>query len=313
MSIKGKLLVILTLTILGVYPVKGQEKDSLEVLRAKRLQFHALSAGIYAGTFMVLNAAWYKDYPKSDFHWINDWKGWNQIDKGGHAVGGYFVTADVLYPSYRKLGYNKNTSAIMAMGVAFTYMGTIELLDGFSEEWGASWSDIVANTAGITLAGTQALLWDEQRAFLKFSSWQVEYPNDPPLLARTEELFGTGFFEQRLKDYNGITLWLSVNPSTFMRINSNFPKWLCFAAGYGAAGMFGARGNTWTDAQGDHFDYSHIPRTRSLYFSPDIDFTRLPIKGKAWKYIGPLLNVLKFPAPTLELNSGELYFHPILF
>lgn len=305
-------LLIAFVLLCGCLHAQQADQDSIQRLKLKRTKFHLASAGVYAGTFLVLNDLWYKGHPRSAFHFIDDGQGWLQIDKAGHAVGGYYISAGVLYPSYRSLGYSQTMASFLSMGVSFTYMATIELLDGFSEEWGASWPDIAANTAGIALAGSQSLLWDEQRAFLKFSSWTVEYPNDPALLARAEELYGTGFLEQRMKDYNGMTLWLSVNPGAFLSEDAKYPKWLSWAVGYGATGMYGAMGNTWR-IEDQVFDYRHIPRERQWYLSPDIDFTRLPINWKPWKHIAPLLNVFKFPAPALELRSGELYFHPLFF
>ena len=49
------------------------------------------------------------------------------------------------------------------------YMLPIEIMDGFSEAYGASWSDVVANAAGAALSGAQLLAWHQIRIHPKFS------------------------------------------------------------------------------------------------------------------------------------------------
>jgi hypothetical protein len=36
------------------------------------------------GALVGLNQLWYADYPRSDFHFINDNAEWLQMDKAGH-------------------------------------------------------------------------------------------------------------------------------------------------------------------------------------------------------------------------------------
>ena len=42
-----------------------------------------------AGILLSLNQLWYADYPKSDFHFINDNAEWLQMDKAGHVFSSY--------------------------------------------------------------------------------------------------------------------------------------------------------------------------------------------------------------------------------
>ena len=48
--------------------------------------------------------------------------------------------------------------------------------------------------------------------------------------------------QQVLKDYNGQTYWLSANIWSFNK-ESNFPRWLNVAFGYGADGMLYGENN----------------------------------------------------------------------
>ena len=42
-------------------------------------------AAIGTATLIGLNQVWYADYPRSDFHFINDNAEWLQMDKVGHV------------------------------------------------------------------------------------------------------------------------------------------------------------------------------------------------------------------------------------
>jgi hypothetical protein len=49
----------------------------------------------------------------------------------------------------------------------------VEVLDGFSSEWGASSGDIIANASALLVS--QELLWKEQRITPKFSFHTTQY------------------------------------------------------------------------------------------------------------------------------------------
>src|SRR6185295_5087521 len=87
------------------------------------------------------------------------------------------------------------------------YQTTIEVLDGYSKEWGFSVGDFAANTAGSLLVVSQELAWDEQRIVLKYGFQKSKYARYRP------NLLGSNLRESLLKDYNGQTYWLSVNPA----------------------------------------------------------------------------------------------------
>ena len=46
----------------------------------------------YGGSFVLLNEAWYKDYPRSSFHTYNDAGEWKQMDKIGHGWTAYTLS-----------------------------------------------------------------------------------------------------------------------------------------------------------------------------------------------------------------------------
>src|SRR5690606_17409670 len=112
-------------------------------------------------------------------------------------------------------------------------------------------------------------------------------------------LLGKNVYTQILKDYNGQRYWLSVNPSTFMKQETKFPKWLNFALGYGAFGMIGAHHNnkTYKDTSGNIITLSSFDRERRFYVSLDVDLTRIKTKSKFLRAVFQTLNIVKIPAP----------------
>lgn len=269
----------------------------------------ALHAGIYTGAMLVLSQAWYADYPHSNFHTFNDNGEWLQVDKVGHAWTAYQISRASM-ASWKWAGLTPKQQAWVGGLAGATFQTVIEVLDGFSAEWGWSWGDFAANCFGSGLLISQQLAWKEQRISFKFSFHKMNY-DDPMLNDRSDSLFGTSLPERALKDYNGQTYWLSANLRSFFP-KSNIPAWLNVSFGYGATGMFGGYENKW-DEGGSTIDRTDIPRERQFYLAPDIDFTRIKTKSKFLKSVFFVLNALKMPAPALMLSNGKLKVYAIYF
>lgn len=265
----------------------------------------------YGATLFALYNTWYKDYPQSGFHTFNDWPEWKQVDKVGHLFSAYTESRGSM-EAWRWTGMERKKRIwIGGMSGAF-YQTVIEVLDGFSTEWGWSWADFGANILGSGALVAQELAWDEQRIKFKFSFHKKNY-SDPTLDQRSNVLFGKSLAERSLKDYNGQTYWASITLKSFFK-NSNLPEWLSFSVGYGAEGMFGGRENIGKDDNGNiTFNRPDIKRFRQWYIAPDIDLSRIKTKSKALRFLFSFLNALKFPAPTLELSDGKLKGHIIYF
>lgn len=247
-----------------------------------------------------LNQLWYADYPQSNFHTINDSGEWLQMDKFGHVFSSYQVGrvgADLLAWS----GVSERDQLIYGSTLGFAYLGVVEVFDGFSEEWGFSWTDILANAAGTSLYVGQQLLWKEQRITLKYSFHQTHYAVQNP------DKLGDGWTEEFLKDYNGQTYWLSVNLHSFFK-ESEVPKWLNVAFGYGAEGMLTGENESVNN------NLITQDRRRQFYFSLDVDLSRIQTKSHFLKTIFSIFNVLKVPFPTVEFTEKNGFrFHGIYF
>jgi hypothetical protein len=267
-------------------------------------------AALWTGSFIALNKAWYADYPKESFHLFNDWSEWQQMDKVGHAWTSYHLSrfsADM----WRWTGI-KDKKAVWFGGISgVAYLSVIEILDGFSAEWGFSTGDMLMNVAGAGLFVSQELGWKEQRVQLKMSYYPYTYaPEDQ---ARAIDLFGQSAIEKILKDYNAQTYWLSANIHSFFP-DSRIPRWLNLAVGYNARVMLGGTENIWTDEAGNTIDRTEIERYRRFFLSVDVDLTKIPVRNKFLRSVFSVVNMIKVPAPALEWDSrGKFTGHWFYF
>lgn len=273
--------------------------DSLHKSRRNAV---VISETALAGVALVgLNQLWYADYPKSDFHTINDNAEWNQMDKIGHVFSSYHLgklSSDALQWS----GVSRKNRLIYGATSGFVFLTAVEVFDGFSSQWGFSYGDLAANAGGTALYVSQELLWKEQRVIPKFSFHTTEYASARP------NTLGTTFSEQLLKDYNGQTYWLSANLYSFFP-KSKIPKWLNVAVGYGAEGMI-----TGQDELVNTVFFTQKERTRQFYLSFDADLTKIKTQSHVLKTIFSLVNTIKIPAPTFEIKSaGGTKFHFLYF
>ena len=334
---KAKLFLVFPLVLL-LYKSKAQSDTLPQPIKLhffepapsfNKARFWTLSSiGLvgYTGITIGLDQAWYANYPRSNFHSFDDWKGWRQMDKIGHAMTGYFESkwaGDLFHWA----GLSNDQAAWVGFGTGMLFQTTLEMLDGFSEQWGFSWGDMGFNLIGGGLYLGQELLWQEQRILLKMSTHRPAYSTAPILSSnglattsineRAAALFGTSPPELFFKEYNGQTLWLSVNIASFMKNRPHGfpPPWINVAVGYGIENVFGAESNTWEDALGNSFSApDSYQRHSQFYLSLDIDFERIPTKHKWLKTIFGILNIFKVPFPTLEINTlGEVRFHPFYF
>lgn len=276
--------------------------DSLSVFKKRKLVLGFSTLAVTSSSIIYLNQAWYAKYNTSNFHFFNDINEWCQLDKCGHTFTNY-QTARLMMEAMNWAGYSDKKQILIGGLSGFTYMTAVEMMDGFSDGWGFSWGDMAANFLGTGMAIGQKIAWNKQRIQLKFMYHTSSYPQYNP------SLLGKNLSERVLKDYNGQTYWLSINPSSFMKHENKFPKWLNVAFGYGANGMLNAHYNKFLviDENGNVINFD---RYRQFYFSLDADLTRIKTKSKVLKSIFSVINIIKIPFPNLELSENKIKFNP---
>jgi len=317
-----KIFLFLIISLSFVLPVKAQQvivsnadsvvHNNVSFSKNNNRKWLVGSASVvaYAGSLIALNEAWYQQYPKSAFHLLNDNGEWLQVDKAGHMWTAY-NTARATTAAWRWAGLPEKKAVWLGSLSGFSYMTVIEFLDGHSAEWGWSWGDMAANFTGAALFASQQLGWKEQHIQYKFSTHYISY--EPDLQLRADNLFGNSLPERLLKDYNAQTYWFSFNIHSFLP-QSNIPKWLNIAAGYGAEGMYGGYENIAYDKNGNIiFNRTDINRYRQWYVAPDIDLTKIKTNSKVVRTLLTALNAFKIPAPALEFSNGKVKGHWLMF
>lgn len=295
-SLSNKKALFFFITCLFAYTGQAQFllTDSIHYQPKKITKLSIAAGAVYGASMFVLNEAWYQENKREDFHFFNDAEEWKQVDKAGHFYSAFYLSA-LSAQAINQCGVKARKSALLGSLSGFVVLSSIEIFDGYSEAYGASVSDLLANAGGSVFYWWQQYHWQELRIQPKFSFHRTAFaPLRPSLL-------GDNLATEILKDYNGQTYWLSADMDKFVR----FPKWLNLAVGYGAHNMLYAQEAT--NAMNGYDAY------RQYYLSIDFDLTAIKTNSSFVKILIKALSVVKLPAPALEMNKKGFKFHPLYF
>ena len=281
---------------LSLHPNSSNSFSNYKINESKKRNLIIIESSLYAGALISLNQLWYKNYPKSSFHFINDNKSWLQMDKLGHFTTSYYVGV-LGIKSYKWAGFSERQSIWLGGMTGTFFQSAIEILDGFSNEWGASSGDLLANSLGSFLAISQDLHWSEQKFMIKYSFKPSDISNS------NTDLFGDSFIQKTLKDYNGQNYWLTFNINNVFKTDFKlFPSWLNLALGHGANNMYS-----------ENNSINNQKKYRQFLISLDINTNKLNISNKYLRSFLDLFGFIKIPMPTLEISNGNLKFHNFYF
>ena len=277
--------------LLWSFPCFSQNDTISESKSTKKWLVPTLATTSYTGGMIFLYKTWYKNEDQTSFHFFNDNKQWNQLDKFGHSYTAYQL-GRIGYHTAKHLNYSEK-QALWTSTVGFWMMFPIEIFDGFSPTYGASYGDLIANGTGSLLFLSQQMAFKEQRIQFKFSFYPTAYSNQRP------NTLGENLPTKIIKDYNGQNYWLSSSPFLWQnkskRNESTFPKWLAFSVGYGAEDML--YGN---EIQNNENGYQS---SRTFYFSLDVNWEQLKTKRKGLRLLFSVLNSIKVPFPAIHYNT----------
>jgi len=252
-----------------------------------------VSLGVYVVLVGALAYAWYSKQWGSTFRFFNDAAEWKQMDKFAHFFWAFHIAA-VASRLLTWARLNPPTCAVAGTLMSLVFVSSIELLDGFSESYGASVFDVIANTLGCAAFLAQRIFWSKINIWPKFSFHPSGFaPLRPSML-------GNGFLEELLKDYNGQTFWYS-----FRAAYLPLPPWLVIAVGVGAEGMVYSR-----DDQNLRMNFT---AHRKFLLSVDLDLSGIQPNHRWLKWALSLFTIVKFPAPAIEISHQGIKFHPIYF
>ena len=259
-------------------------------------KFLAVEGIVLTGAITYLKYQWYNDKERVPFHFYNDFKGWNQIDKLGHFYISY-LESNVGYSLLKKFNFSEK-KALHYGGFQGLILDTpIEFFDAYHEGWGFSLSDMLANSFGSLFFIAQQKLFDEQLIRPKLSFSRSIYAQNANGLLGKDNLLSEFIY-----DYNGYTYWFSFSPKRIFKINK-IPEWINLSFGYGSNGMLGEFENKKT------YKCKILPfykMYRQYYLSLDINLSKIKTNSRPLKKIFNVLSYLKIPLPTIEFSNKKL-------
>ena len=120
----------------------AQQKNKRDSTKKKNIILNTTALGATSLSYYGLYNLWYKKYPQTSFHFFNDLEEWNYIDKAGHIYSSYQVARKShLFLLKKDIENPVEKSCFYSL---FFMLG-IEVLDGFSKEWGFSNYDLLSN------------------------------------------------------------------------------------------------------------------------------------------------------------------------
>lgn len=299
----------------------GHATHALDVSKRKKV-FAIAGISAYSAASVALYQSWYKNYERTGFHSYNDWGQWKNMDKAGHVYSAY-AQSFLIHNLASWAGYDDDKA--LKIGTLSSLVGqlTIEVMDGFSKDWGFSWSDMGANLVGTGGYYIQEKVWGEQRLKMKMSYWPVSYDqglftsisgaNATSLDIRANQLYGKSGIEKFLKDYNGQTIWVSADIKAFFP-DSKWPDILDLAIGYSAKNLYGGNTNTW-EMEGETFRIDDLTQTRSRQWvlALDYDLSSVYHSTKFGTALFKVLDIFKYPAPGVSYDSHNGWAFHLFF
>lgn len=259
-------------------------------------KFLAVEGIVLTGAITYLKYQWYNDKERVPFHFYNDFKGWNQVDKLGHFYISY-LESNVGYSLLKKFNFSEKKALYYGGFQGLILETPIEFFDAYHEGWGFSLSDMLANSFGSLFFIAQQKLFDEQLIRPKLSFTRSVYAQNANGLLGKNNLLSEFVY-----DYNGYTYWFSFSPKRIFKINT-IPEWINLSFGYGSNGMLGEFENRKT------YRGKILPvykRYRQYYLSLDINFSKIKTNSRPLKKIFDVLSYLKIPLPTLEFSNKKI-------
>lgn len=251
----------------------------------------AVFAAAIIGMHINQTNAWWSGQGPKKFHFLEDWAYCLQVDKAGHAYGGYmtsYAMSEVLIAS----GFSWDAATIWGSAFGLGYETIIEIEDGYARDWGFCPSDWYFDALGAIFFLGQHYTSALQNLTPKWSYIPSEWSGRPKMLRpRTF-----------IDDYNSSTFWLSIDVHNILpdNLKKYWVPWLNLAVGYGGVGI---DANTDPTGPPDQLSYGRF------IVSLDYNLVRLLPEGWwLWNWFRQSLNLIKLPSPSIEFTSHGTRF-----
>ncbi|MGC8748262.1 MAG: DUF2279 domain-containing protein [Candidatus Kapaibacteriota bacterium] len=259
--------------------------------------------GSYAGIFVLQHIGQMQTIWKNrgEFHIAEDGKYAMYIDKAGHFYG-TFLSSYVLSQSLLESGFSYNWAVGIGGLLGLGYTTYVEILDGFSKDWGFSPSDFYADVGGAVFFYLYSYIPFFQNFTPKFMyfppRWFNAYSRKP----------STMFID----DYSAHTFWLSINIHNLLpkEWKNYFPRWLDLSVGVAVRNLcdpLNPANNCNPNVSEPVFPY--VWGNRKLIFALDYDLVKLLPDGSSfWNWLKQSLNYFKLPSPAIEVGHPTRFY-----
>jgi hypothetical protein len=269
--------------------------------KIKPVEFGIFS-GLMTGIFIAQHEAQQSTIWKrvGSFNVAEDGKFSAYLDKGGHFFGTFmpaYVFSEILMAS----GFSWDDATIIGGAMGMAYTTYVEMLDGFSKDWGFSPTDWYADVAGASFFIAQHYIPFLQNFTPKFMyvkpSWHREYD-------RKEAM-------SFIDNYSAQTFYMAINMHNILpeSIKNYWPKWLDLSVGYAVYSL--SAGVTEHNAEliSEDSHFGKVYGNQKLLISLDYNLIELLPDGPGWwNWFKQSLNYFKFPSPTLEIGRDTKFF-----
>ncbi|MBS1911991.1 MAG: DUF2279 domain-containing protein [Bacteroidetes bacterium] len=233
----------------------------------------ALATGI-----TIYQQKWYPDSTLQHFHFIADWTYSREVDKLGHAFGGW-MSAYCSHEALIASGLSQEDAALWGAAGGLFFQTFIEVQDGF-HAWGFDWTDETGNILG-------AGYYLAQQRVPMLQNFDPKWSVGP---SRRDSARDAAQIRSRLlvDDYDRQDIWLSVKLHNLLPANLQpyWPKWLQLAIGAGARDV----------------ELRGYRSYRVIHLSLDYNLPELlPDLGPFGNWLVQSLNAFHLPAPALQL------------
>ncbi len=254
----------------------------------------AILGGVYVGAIVFLHIhqqhAWWSG-SRGNFHFEEDWVSAMQVDKAGHAYGGY-IASYVMSEGLMASGLSWKDATFWGSVFGLAYQTYVETEDGFAKQWGFSPSDWYFDALGPLFFLAQYHVPALQNITPKWQYVPSEWTGEP-VINRPRTF---------IDDYNSSTFWWSLNVDNILpaELKKYWLPWLNIAVGYGADAV---------DVKADPNGPPDQLSQRRFVVGLDYNLVKLlPDGGWFWNWLRQSLNFLKLPSPAVEFtNSGTKF------
>lgn len=270
----------------GSLPALAPDSAGEDALRPDLLRVGVVgtvTAGSLVATYAFQQKAWWLG-DRSPFMIKSDMTSTLNFDKLGHLYGGYLLS-NGFGSLFRWCGLEERKSVFYGAGASFLYQTSLEVMDGCRKNYGFDLLDELGNLVGAIIP----VLQHEVPFFQSFSLKYSYYPSKPYL----EELRRGASNRIFIDDYEGMTLWLAVDPHmlTGNGLPEIVPRWIGVAVGYGVRDL----------------DYCGGGR-RVFSLALDVNFSRIETESAFLRSLFRALDFLHLPFPGVRYSEGVWSF-----